>query len=406
MDAMRRDARSGRPLRVLWLIDSLAMGGAERLAVSFARGAAAEGIDLRVCCLKRIGGNPLEPDLRATGVPCDVLDARHLRDRGAFARLRSIIREQAVDLIHAHLLYATVWGTLAGRLEHVPAVATLHVSPSVGPAWSRDRLRERLMCALLRRSRATAILVSDALRRRYLERRLLDPSRTIVVPNGVETGSVPSVNPPSAASLRAAFELPPGARVLVTTAVLRDPRKGVDVLLEAMLHVLAARPDARLLVVGEGPLRPALQARARLLGLDGLVRWAGARHDVPSLLAGADLYVHPTLEDPFPTAVLEAMAAGLPVVATAVDGIPEMIADGRNGRLVPPADAPALAAALSDLLGDEDARSRLGMDARRTAIERFSARVWTQTLRRVYDRTLDARRLPARSDRSARAVAS
>lgn len=366
------------------------MGGAERLAVSFAREAVASGIDLRVCCLKRIGGNPLESPLRGTGVRFDLLDAANLRDRRAFARLRQLLRQERIDIIHAHLMYATIWGVAAARLEAVPCVATLHVAPASGPAWSRQRIRERLMCGLLNRTRTTVVAVSASLRDRYLQRRLLNPSRVVVVPNGVDVERSPMRNAGAAARLRTGFALPPDARVLMATAVLRGPGKGLHVLLDALPQVIAACPGARLVVIGDGPSRAGLQARARQLGIETAVRWAGARDDVPALLAGAEIFVHPTLDDPFPTAVLEAMSAGLPIVATGVDGIPEMIDAGHSGRLVPPSDAAALASALTELLADAGVRGALGTAARRTALERFSTAVWVRTLRQLYQRALAA----------------
>lgn len=388
MDGFRADDRRLRPIRLLWLIDSLAMGGAERLTVTFARQASAADLDLRVGCLKSIDGNPLESALEDTGVPCDVFHAANLRDRRAFGQLRRVLREERIDIVHAHLTYATLWGVAAARLQRIPCVATVHVPPAAGPAWSRERIRERLMCGLLNRSRTTVIAVSAALRDRYLRRGLIDPSRMVVVPNGIDAENAPTTNPGAAARLRAALSLPPDARVLIAAAVLRERRKGLHVLLEAMPKVLAASPAVRLVVIGEGPLLGELQAQAKRLGVDAAVRWAGARPDVTALLPGAEIFVHPALDDPFPTVVLEAMAAGLPVVATTVDGIPEMIASGRHGLLVPASDASALALALNQLLANADARAALGAEARRVALERFSAAVWVRALRHIYERSL------------------
>lgn len=405
MDSVRRDARRGGPLRLLWLIDSLTIGGAERLAVSFAREAAGVGIQLRVCSLKRIDGNPLERELAETGVPCEVLNATHLRDRRAFARLQRLMREERFDILHAHLMYATIWGVPAARFAGVPCVATLHVPPSTEPPWSRQRIRERLMCGLLNRSNATVIAVSAALRDRHLRRGLLDARRLIVVQNGIDAERCPTANAEAAAALGRAFSLPAGARVIIATAVLREPRKGVHVLLDAFPRVLSACPTAQLIVVGDGPLKPALQAQSQRLGVERAVHWAGTRNDVASLLAGADLFVHAALDDPFPTAVLEAMAAALPVVATTVDGIPEMITSAVSGRLVPPADSAALSAAIAELLTNPETRSALGAAARRVALERFSTQVWARTLRDVYDRAVGTRPAETVRDHDERRVA-
>jgi glycosyltransferase involved in cell wall biosynthesis len=386
-------AGRGGTIRLLWLIDSLAAGGAEALTVAFARalaaGRAGGGAELEVAYLKSLGGNPLEEELRAAGVPVTGLGARNLRDLAAFRRLLALVRSGRFDLVHAHLAYASIWGLLAGRATGRPVVATLHVRPPAAPAWSREGLRRRLLVAAANRWAARALAVSGAVRDAWTAAGLAS-ERVTVVHNGVDVGGV-RLGAGEAGAARAAIRRELGvaadAPLALTVSVLR-PGKGLEVLLEAVPAVLDALHRARFAVVGDGPAREPLQASAAAAGLTAALVWTGFRRDVPDLLAAADLFVLPSLDDAFPTALLEAMAAGLPVVATRAGGIPEIVDDGATGRLVPPGDPAALARAVAALLGDPAARRALGRAGRRRVAERFSTAVWLGRLEAVYAEAL------------------
>lgn len=370
--------------RVLWLIDSLTAGGAESLVAPFARAFAARGNDLRVCCLKSIGGNPFEDELRTLGIPVENLGAKNLRDVRTFRRLLRLLSAERIGLVHAHLTYASIWGALACRIAGLPCVATLHVPPSGAPSRSRQGLKESLMVRALDRWATRVIAVSGSARAAWVRRGGLDPAKLVVVGNGIEVGAFAGRGAREA--MRHELGIGPDAPLVTTVSVLRSG-KGVEVLLEALPAVLDAHPRARLLVAGDGPLREPLGARAAALGLGGpgdRVIWAGFRRDVPALLAASDLFVLPSLADAYPTALMEAMAAGLPVVATRTGGIPEIVDAPATGRLVPPGDAAALAREISGLLGRPGERQALGRAARERARERFSTQAWVERLEEVY----------------------
>lgn len=387
-------------MRVLWLIDSLTAGGAEALTAAFARARDPEGIELHVCALKSLDGNPHEAELRELGVPVTNLGARTLRDLRALARLRRLVRRTRPDLVHAHLAYAILWACLAVRDR--PVVATLHTPPGTRTWRSREGWRQALLSRALRRRCARVVAVSEALRRAYVEAWSLPADRVEVVPNGVELDRFRPLDGAARRALRAELGIPAAAPLVTTVAVLR-PGKGIEVLLEAAARLAADVPAARFLVVGDGPLRGVLERRAAAADLGERVRWLGHRGDVPRLLAASDLFVHPSLADAYPTALLEAMAAGLPALASAVGGVPEILGDPPCGVLVPPGDAEALAAALRGLLADAEGRAELGRRARRRAEEALSARAWAQRLEALYRRVAakpvgpTAGRLPPRA---------
>lgn len=180
-----------------------------------------------------------------------------------------------------------------------------------------------------------------------------------VIPNGIDVHTYP---PPRVRSQR---------HIVTTVANLRA-EKGHDVLLRAAARITREVPDAMFQLVGDGPMHDALAAQAASLGIAHAVRFLGHREDVPNVLHESDLFVLPSRTEAFPNGVLEAMAAGLPVVATRVGGIPELVTDGEDGVLVPAADENALAAAILALMREPDRALRLGSAARATIEARYS----------------------------------
>jgi glycosyltransferase involved in cell wall biosynthesis len=204
-----------------------------------------------------------------------------------------------------------------------------------------------------------------------------------VIPSGVDTDLVRPGRDRAAA--KAHLALSPTTPVIGTVGRL-EPRTGTDTLLAAVAALRAERPDVALVVVGEGPLRAELEARARELGIASAVRFLGDRTDVDEVLAALDAFVLPSRTEGMSNALLEAMAMGLPVIATAVGGTPEVIADGRSGRLVPADEPERMAAAIARVLADVVGARRLGIAARAVVEERYGARSMVRRLEAVYGR--------------------
>ncbi|MEO8380444.1 MAG: glycosyltransferase family 4 protein [Acidobacteriota bacterium] len=374
-----------KPLRLLWLIDSLNVGGAESLALTFARHADPARFELHVCTLGSVNGNPLEKDLRAAGIRTTNLGARNLRDLRAFRRLLRFVREHRIQLVHAHLTYSAIWAAVLSRLTRIPAVASLHVRVESTQDQERDargrrnvNRRDRLMSFVLNRWAARVVLVSAALRDQYLSRRRLDPAKAIVVHNGIEIERFARDRAATRARLGRELDLPDDVPLMVTVSVLR-PGKGIEVLLDALRDI----PRAYLIVVGDGPMREEWQRTAEQLGVADRLRWAGFRRDVDAFLAGCDVMVHPSLDDAFPTVLLEALAAGLPVIASRVGGIPEIVLSGVTGELVPPGDSMSLAATTSALLADSATLRQMSAASLQRA-RQFSTAAWIERLAVVY----------------------
>ena len=286
-------------------------------------------------------------------------------DLRAVARLRRLLRRERADVLHTHTHFSlNVVGRLAARAAGVRVIAHMHIENVFSP----DPLVRGLQVAL---DNGTArlcrwIVTVSAATRAELLAQGYPRARTITIHNGIE------VREPA---LPATLEPPPPGPVLLEVGRLCDV-KGQRELIAALPRL--ARADVTLLLVGEdieagGAYRLGLEGEARQLGLTGRVRFLGRRDDVPALLAAADALVLPSWIEGLPLVVLEAMAAGVPVVASSVGGTPEAVVDGETGLLVPPRDVEALADALDELLGDPERARRLGQAGRRRAREHFDA---------------------------------
>jgi len=344
----------------------------------FAEAARKRGIELTVCVRKTIEGNPLEAEVRSLGVEVVNLGATTLRDRHAYRQLRSLVSGRGIELIHSHLAYAGIWGALISRQTGVPLVASLHVAPNER-AGIKERVRRRLLVGLLNRYASRVIVVSAALAEEWKEATSLRPETLEIVRNGISLSSFVGRKEDG---VRAELGLRTEDPVVMTVSVLRE-RKGIDILLRAAVPLLRRIPSCRIVIVGDGPSRARLEKLAGGLGVRDAVVWTGFRRDIARLLSAADLFVLPTLGDAFPTAVIEAMAAGKPVVASNVGGVPEII-DEATGILVPPGDEAALAEAMVRALESSDWRQEAGRAGREKAAAEFSTEAWVERLLPLY----------------------
>jgi glycosyltransferase involved in cell wall biosynthesis len=338
--------------RVLLLITELRPAGAERIVYELALGLGQEGFEVRVACLISPGpgtDGAVAESLRAAGVEVTALRLEGKRDlRGAW-RLWRLLRELRPDVVHAHLFHANLAARVVGRLARVGrVVSTVHIV-------ERRRLPARaLLDRLTSRLDDATVCVSQAVARYAVSTGAVRGRALRVIHNGVDLARF--ADPGARAGARAALGLPLQATVLGGVGRL-DPQKGFGDLLEAFAPLAAEHPDALLALAGDGPLRAELETRARALGLTDRVRFLGHRDDVPCVLAALDVFCMPSRWEGFGLALVEALAAGVPAVVSAVDSLPEVL--GQAGVLVPAADPPAWTQALSDLLGDPERRAAL-----------------------------------------------
>jgi glycosyltransferase involved in cell wall biosynthesis len=305
------------------------------------------------------------------------------RDATALLRLWRVMRRLRPAIVHTHTSKAGFVGRLAARLAHVPAVihqphGHIFYGYYSGPRTAFYVALERLAARWTDRMITLTARGTEEHLARGIGRR--EQYRT--VPSGVPTAEL-RARAPSRLTARARFGLPPDAFVVAGLGRL-VPVKGFDLLVAALPAMVAAIPTARVLLIGDGPERVALEAQARRLGVSDRVLITGATDDIAGGLAAADALAAPSRNEGMGRALVEAMALGLPVVGTDVGGIPAVIADGETGRLVPAGDADALARALAALGRDAALRAKLGAASAARA-ETFSTDVAHAAMRAVYD---------------------
>jgi len=288
------------------------------------------------------------------------------RDWRSFATLARLLRRERFDVVHTHCRNADLHGGLAARATGTPHVAHLRGLLVDGDGAVANGWVDRLHRTLLRRSACRVVAISEAVRRRALALLGGSPEHIVTVRNGVD-GMRFRAPRRAAAAVRAELAIPDGAPLLLAIGTL-GRCKGQDVAIDALAR-MASRSDRRgaphLVLVGEGADRGALEAQAARLGVADRVRFAGARtrDEIVDLLHAADLFVHAARWEGFGRVVAEAMAAGRPVVATRVGGLPEVVTDGATGVLIEPERPDALARAAEELLADRPRAQRLGRAA-------------------------------------------
>jgi glycosyltransferase involved in cell wall biosynthesis len=346
------------------------IGGSERHLLTLLPALRGLGVEAEFVGLDDSVGaiEPFYDALDASGVPYTRLDGSRQLSLSAVRALRGL----RADVLHTHLVHADVAGALGRRGARL--VSTKHNDDPfrAGPF----RLAERVLTH--RASRVIAI--TEALRQFCVERVGLPAEKVEVVHYGLDA-------PPARWGPNPDLALPDGARLLLCVSRL-EPQKGIDTALRALT---ALPPETVLVVLGEGPQRAELEALAGHLGVAERTRFPGRIGDVAALLHQAELLVHPARWEGFGLAILEAMLCALPVVASRVSSLPELVADGETGILVPPDDPDALATALGILLEDRAHATQMGRAGRRRATEQFSVARMARRTAEIYGEALAAR---------------
>jgi len=362
-------------VHVFHLIKSLGRGGAEMLLPEGLRFADRDRFHYSYGYFLP-WKDAMAPALRAQGVRVTCIPANdNVRILLAARRLAGMLRHWEVDVVHCHLPVAGVVGRIAGQMAGVPVVYTEH-NKQERYHWvtrrlnlSTWRMQERVIAV----SADVATSIAAHVRSRV-------PVQVVL--NGVDVEHFRRAGV-DAATVRTRFAIPASAPVVGTVAVFRAQKRLED-WLEAARQLLERHPGLHFLLVGDGPLREEVMARASALGLTDRVHFPGLQEDVRPYLAAMDVYLMSSAFEGLPVALLEAMSMECVPVCTAVGGIPELVAPGHNGALSPPGDPTALAQRAGDVLSDTTALRALGAGARRTVEERFGMGRMTRELEDMY----------------------
>jgi glycosyltransferase involved in cell wall biosynthesis len=366
-----------KPIRtILYLSTSSGPGGAERVISNLACSLDRDRYR-PILCLFRTGW--IQERSESRGVPTYIIPTQGMADWRWVRQVGQLLRDEGVDLIHAHEFDANVQGTFAAGLAGIPLVATIH-----GKNYFWEKYRRRLAYRWVSR-RATMVAVSQNLKDFVVEKVGIGRDRLRVVYNGVDV--LPSCGYDEVRNCRKELNLPESDQVVGVIGNLY-PVKGHQYLIEGIPSILSKCPNTSFLFAGRGQLETELKAEVKRLGLDGRVHFLGLRQDVARILALLDVFVLPSLSEGLSMAILEAMMAGKPVVATAVGGNPELVLDGKSGFLVPPRDSQALARSVTALLMNRQQAAQFAEEGKRRAEGQFSLRTMVNAYQTLYEERL------------------
>jgi glycosyltransferase involved in cell wall biosynthesis len=374
--------RRDQPPATSLLITGLGRGGAETQLVALSRYLQDRGWPLEVVSLLPatiFAGERFVAELESRGIAVWSPDIAAPGSVGpGLWRLLRHLRARRPQVLCTFMFHANVLGAILGRLAGVPVVVSSIRNERFGPRW-----REPVEAATQRLCDLT-VVNSERVAGSLLARGIVERGRCRVIPNAVDLASFSPPDSPTGTSTPRRLGVPPEAFLWLAVGSL-DPQKDHASLLRATARLRRRRPGVRIAVAGDGPLRGRLRQLSREMSLEDVVHWLGRRHDVPDLLAAGDAFVSSSRWEGSPNAVLEALACALPVAATDVGGVRELVQHGRSGFLVPPGDTEALAAAMERVMDlPRDERHRMGRRGRESVQQRHDASTvleqWRQLL--------------------------
>lgn len=362
-------------LTILHTESSMGWGGQEHRTLKEGLGLLKKGHRVLIACQP---GSGLERKARQVGIEVVPISMRTVFDLPALVQLRRLIRREGVHVVSTHSPVDSWAASIAARVffRRPAIVRTRHLAlPARG--WVTYRLPDRI------------VTVGEFVRRYLVEEVGLPLQKVVAIPTGVDLERFRPAEDP--APLREELGIPLKAKVVMTIAVLRRP-KGHHVILEAAAKVLAKEPEILFLFIGDGPQWANLKWMVAERGLEDRVWLLGFREDVPKLLASADLFVTASFHEALGQATIEALATGLPAVASAVGGVPELVLDGETGLLVPPGDPDGLASAILTVLADPARAKAMGERGRRHAEEHFGLERMIEGMEALYTGLVEGRK--------------
>lgn len=370
---VRSVAGAERAMKIVYFIDHLRFDGTQRVLQQLVEGLGTRGHEQAIVCWNDSWDEPLLTALKKTGTKVRIVGKRALLLGYGIISTWLWLKREHFDVAVTLLFFSDVLGRTLAHLTSIPRIVSSIRARNVNyKSWQRWLVRRTMRWA------DAVILNSAGVKAFAVREEGADPEKIHVIPNGVRIEAYR--NPISRADLRAEFNLEPD-QLLIGSVGRLTYQKGFDILIQAL--ALLNRPDVHLLLVGEGEERAALQALAHQLRVASQVHFAGYRRDVPRLLGALDLYVQPSRFEGMPNALLEALAAGCPVIASDVDGNRELLASGR-GQLVVPENPLQLSKAIERSLSNLDGIRRT---LQNQSIAEFSVDYmverWEKVLRQV-----------------------
>ncbi len=366
-------------MRIAQLIDSLNIGGAEKLQIIFMRAALSRGIEPTLITFNSYPEKHYYNEIKSMGIKIIEIKGRNLFDPALFLKLVETLRTEKFDVLHTHLTYSIILGGLTGWVTGTPVVASIH---NLHYSYSWHYLESTSLKYFTKRRIAVGWEVART-HQAYNNQRHID-----VIQNPVHHAPMFSVE--ERMKIRAELSSDT-SRLLIISVGRLVVGKGYGDLLDALNDLRRTHPNVLLIIVGTGSYLESINEKIKNMDLENHVNLLGMRSDVPALLAASDIYVSASHAEGLPVSILEAMSAGLPVVSTGVGDIP-LIVKPEFGICVPPHQPSQIADALRSLVEDPDRRIRLGSLARKYVAENHSIDKWFDELMDVYNQVILAQK--------------
>lgn len=376
-----------RKINLLHIVNGFAIGGGELKLLELVKNLVEKRADKYTVTVCSVGqGGTLQPEFERLGIKVFVIEKKHKFDISQVFKVCRIIKREQIDLVQTTLFYADVIGALAAKLTGVDAVISWD-TVSHPPDSHETRLRHKLSYQLCMRFVKRIVAVSEGVKKYLIEDRKIASKKIVIIHYGIDLSLFKSRNGFLDKRKRSELGLPDHKIVIGTVARL-EIQKGHRYLIAAAPEIINKFSNVVFVFAGDGTLRQELETQVNELGLQENFRFLGFRKDVKELLFAFDVFVLPSLFEGLPNVILEAMASGRPIVATAVDGTPELIEHNETGLLVPPKSPHALQEQILNLLENEEKGSKLGRQAKEMAKQKFSFDQQFRKFEEVYDATL------------------
>ncbi|MFX0124502.1 MAG: glycosyltransferase [Candidatus Hodarchaeota archaeon] len=359
---------------ILHLASTRGIGGAENLLINLACGLRKDTFNSIVFLLQH---GPLYQELRDRGIETYVINSS-LGDFWFFLNLLLIVRKRKINLIHSHEFLMNVYGTFAGKIMKIPVVTTVH-----GKNYYHEKLRRVLAYKYVSKNTKMVAVCNDL--KEFLIREVgIDENKIRIIYNGINLEKFSDkINQSEKKQLRTNLGVNQNDFLIGSVANLR-PVKGHIFLIQAATELIKRHRSARILLVGRGPCEDELRKEAERLNVLNNLLFLGYRKNIDKILQVLDVFVLPSTSEGLPLSLLEAMAAGVPVIASHVGGVPEIIIDNINGYLIPPANPSTIAKKILFLLESNETKTRFSKSGLETIKTRFSSTKMINTYQELY----------------------
>ena len=374
------NAQSFNRVKILYVFAALPVGGAETLLLTEVEGLDKDVFNPLVCVISEKG--PMGQRIEQMGYPVIPLhrmkrsqfDWRIIRD------LRRLMENEKVQIVHTHLYDGNKYGRIAARLAHVPCILSTYHN-----VYMRRRTKYHLINWTLSAFNNSLIAVSEAVKKSVVRYDRIRPEKIRVIYNGIDPAKFQGIFDRD--GVRQSFAVDEGDFLIGVIARLEE-QKGHIFLLEALRRIRQQCPQIKILIVGDGKLRGFLEGKAHEMGLSGRVTFTGTRDPIAPVLSALDVFLLPSLWEGFSIAILEAMAMGLPVIATSVGGAAEVITPNQEGVLIPPGDIDSLETAMTDAALHREKYQAMGLAGRKKVYENFTRATHLSNLQSLYREVL------------------